>query len=135
MKVRTIRYMIKEGIVNTYKNKLMSLASISIVLASLLVFGMFFMLIENLRHNAKVMNEQQEMKVFCNYELEEEKVKEIEKAINSHENVKEYEMITAREAFEIYKAELGENAQLVANPGCYPTCSITFELTLVIFPT
>lgn len=106
MKVRTFRYMFKEGIVNTYKNKLMSLASITAVIASLVIFGLFFLLLENIRHNANILNEQQEMKVFCDYELEEEKIKEIEKKIKQNENIKDYRLITAREAFEEYKIEL-----------------------------
>ena len=48
MKIRTIRYMVAEGFSNTYKNLLMSLASISMVIASLLIFGIFLAITINL---------------------------------------------------------------------------------------
>lgn len=41
MKTRTVRYVLKEGFINTYRNKLMTLASVSTVAASLLIFGIF----------------------------------------------------------------------------------------------
>lgn len=51
MKIRTMKYIVKEGFANTYKNLLMSLASVSMVIASLLIFGIFLMLIINFSYN------------------------------------------------------------------------------------
>lgn len=130
MKIRTFRYMFKEGLINTYKNKLMSLASITAVIASLVIFGLFFLLLENIRYNANILNEQQEMKVFCDYELEEEKIKEIEKALKQIENIKDYRLITAREAFEEYKIELGENADILEGFDENTLLSASFIVTL-----
>ena len=81
MKVSTIRYILKEGIQNTYRNKLMSIASIGIVTAALMVFGIFWLIILNFNYNLSVFKQQPEMVIYCNPELEEAKVKQIENAI------------------------------------------------------
>lgn len=49
MNLRNAEYLIKEGIINVYRNKLMSLASISIVTASMIVFGIFFYCIQQFK--------------------------------------------------------------------------------------
>lgn len=113
MKIRTARYVIKEGILNSYKNKLMSLASISIVVASLILYGIFLLFIINLKHNAKILNEQPQMQVFCEYELDETQVNQVEKSIKENENVQECKTITAKEALEKFKMDMGEDAEVL----------------------
>jgi len=113
MKIRTARYIIKEGIKNTYKNKLMSLASISIVTASLVLFGIFWLMVTNLNHNAETLKEQPEMRVFCEYELEDSVISTIEQAIKGVENVESLTLVTPKEAFAKFKETLGENADVL----------------------
>jgi len=51
MKLRTTKYIIKEGFVNTYRNVLMSLASMGVVSASLIILGFFLVMTANIEHN------------------------------------------------------------------------------------
>ena len=53
MKIRTIKYIVKEGGVNAYRNKIMSLASIGIVIATLLIAGIFFMIAQVFTYSAE----------------------------------------------------------------------------------
>ena len=55
MKFRTIKYMIREGFSNTYKNLLMTLASLTMVVSSLLIFGLFLLVTLILTFNLKQM--------------------------------------------------------------------------------
>jgi cell division transport system permease protein len=113
MKVRTIRYIIKDGILNTYKNKLMSLASISISAAAIIIFGIFILFLINLRHNTEILKQQPELEVFCEYELSDAQVKQVELEIQKIEGIKEYSIVTKSQAFEKFKEKLGDDSDIL----------------------
>jgi len=109
MKIRTVRYIIKEGFINSYRNKLMSLASISVVIASLIVFGMFFLITANLNYNMSIFKDKPEIKVFCDYKLDDAQVKNVEDAIKKNEKIQDYNTVSKKEAFEEAKTMLGND--------------------------
>ncbi|MCL6505632.1 MAG: permease-like cell division protein FtsX [Bryobacteraceae bacterium] len=113
MKIRTVKYIIKEGIFNSYRNKLMSLASISIVAASLIIFGIFLLITFNLSYNIKVLNQQPEMEVFCDPDLNDADITRIEETLRQNEMVSECTKITKQEAFNKVKKILGDNSKLL----------------------
>ena len=94
MKIRTIRYIIKDGIANITKNKLMSLAAISIVVASLTIFGIFYMLIMNFKYNVMNLKEQPEIQVFCQVDLDDVGIKIIENALTNNERIKQITIVS-----------------------------------------
>ncbi len=113
MRIRTARYIFKEGVVNTYRNILMSLASIMIVIATLIVFGFFLLIALNLEMNISVLKDQPQLEVFCNVELDDNQVKLVEEAVKNNSKVAKYEMVTKEEAFEKLKTRFGENSILL----------------------
>ncbi|RCX18328.1 cell division protein FtsX [Anaerobacterium chartisolvens] len=113
MKIRTTKYIIKEGFINAYKNKLMSLASLSIITASLIIFGVFFLAAVNLRHNIRTLEEQPEIQVFCYLELDETQINIIEEDIKGNPYVREYKAVSKREAFEKVKTEMFDGKESV----------------------
>lgn len=106
MKIRTTKYIIKEGMLNTYRNKLMSLASLSIVTASLIIFGMFYIVTANLDNNVKELKEQPEIQIFCFPELDETQLGVIEQDIKSNSKVQGYEVVSKEAAFAKVKKEM-----------------------------
>ena len=113
MNIRTVRYLVKEGIINTYKNKIMSLASIGIVFASLFVFGLFWILLINLSYNTEVVRSQPEMQVFCEYELDDAQIDQVRQQILNNPNIESCKLVTPKEAFDKYKKDLGEDADIL----------------------
>lgn len=113
MNIRTVRYLVKEGIINTYKNKIMSLASIGIVFASLFVFGLFWILLINLSYNTEVVRSQPEMQVFCEYELDDAQIEQVRQDILNNPNLESCKLVTPKEAFDKYKQDLGEDADIL----------------------
>lgn len=113
MKVRTLRYIVREGVLNTYKNKLMSLAAISIVVASLIIFGVFLLLALNIEYNTEILRQKSELKVFCHYGLDETQVGHVEEAIKNNDKIKSYEIVRKKQAFERMKEELEEHANVL----------------------
>ena len=98
MKIRTAKYIVKEGVVNTYRNKLMSLASFIIITATLMVLGFFYMAIINVTHNMKGLQDQPEIQVFCLPQLDDTQVQQVEDAIKKDTRIKSYTVVTKKEA-------------------------------------
>ncbi|MCX8131296.1 MAG: permease-like cell division protein FtsX [Clostridia bacterium] len=106
MKIRTTKYIIKEGMLNAYRNKLMSLASLSIVTASLVIFGVFFLFSINLNHNIAGLKEQPEIEVFCLPELDDTQTKQIEDDIKNNADIQSYTAVTKKENFDKMKKSM-----------------------------
>ena len=53
MRISTFFYTIKQGIVNIWKNKLFSLASIATMTACIFLFGLFYMIVVNFQSMAE----------------------------------------------------------------------------------
>ncbi|NLX76264.1 MAG: ABC transporter permease [Clostridiaceae bacterium] len=99
MKIRTIKYIVKEGFANTYKNILMSLASVSMVIASLLIFGIFLMLIINFSYNMNRLKAQVEIVVFLENNASQFETDDVEMKIKNDERVLTYVKITKEQAY------------------------------------
>ena len=108
MKIRSIKYILKEGFSNAYRNKLMSLASISIITAALILFGIFYLILVNLNHNLDILAKQPQMEAFCLPELTDEQVDAVEYEIKNNPEIETYKKVTKKEAFEKLKKYLNE---------------------------
>jgi len=117
MRIRTVKYIIKDGFVNSYRNKLMSLASVMIVTASLIVFGVFLLISIVLETNVALWKEQPQIEVFCYTELDDTQVKQVEDSIKNNEMVLEYEKVSKEENFRKAKEQLGKGSDLLDGYG------------------
>lgn len=129
MKIRTFKYIVKEGFVNSYRNKLMSLASVCIIAATLFIFGILYLFMISINQNASSLNSKLEILVYCNYQLEDSQVDVIENVIKSDANVQSYTKITKDVALNNYKATLGKDGSLLdgMDPSFLP---VTFKVKL-----
>ncbi|NLO38379.1 MAG: ABC transporter permease [Ruminiclostridium sp.] len=112
MKIRTIKYMLKEGFTNTYKNFLMSLASVSMVIASLLIFGIFLMITINLTYNLTQIEKQQEIVVYLDRDIAQMQADNIELQLKDDPRVLTYVRISKEQAF-ADMAEMLEDSSLL----------------------
>ena len=117
MRIRTVRHIIKDGFVNSYRNKLMSLASVIIVVASLIVFGFFLLISFNLELNVTMWKEQPQMEIFCYTELDDIQVQRVEDSLKSNEMISKYERVSKEQNFEKAKAGLGKGSDLLDGYG------------------
>lgn len=113
MKLRTTKYVVKEGFVNAYRNALMSLASVGVVTVSLFVFGFFYVITANLNYNTSALKDQPEMQLFCIPELDESQVGQIEELIKADIRIKSYQKVTKEEAFVKASEMLGNKSSLL----------------------
>lgn len=106
MKIRSLKYILKQSFVNIYRNKLMSLASISIISAALILFGIFYLILVNLNYNLQVLSEQPQMQVFCLPELTDEQVEAVKTAISGNQYIESFKEVSKDEAFQQLKKYL-----------------------------
>lgn len=106
MKIRTFFYTIKQGVVNLYRNKWYSLASIATIAACLFMFGIFYAIVANFQHMVKVMQEDVSITVFFDEGIEQTRVEEIGKLIAARtEEVARMRFVSAEEAWAWYQQE------------------------------
>lgn len=112
MKLRTVRHIIAEGVSGIKRNRLMTLASIGIVAASMLIFGIFFLLTVNFNSNARSIATQAQMEAFLFTNLSDEQVQQAEQQIAGMPDI-QYRHVTREEAMERAKELLGDKKNLL----------------------
>lgn len=117
MKIRTVRHIIKEGAINSYRNKLMSLASVMIVTATLVVFGFFLLTADNLEDNIKMWKESPQLEAFCYDELDDVQIQKVEDSIKNNDKIASYHKVTKEEAFQKARERLGKGTELLDGYG------------------
>lgn len=113
MKRTNIGYFIGEGISNVWKNRLMSIASIGVLVACLLVMGMFIVISANISAGLEKLEEENEIVAFIDDSYDEQMVKELGNQISSNENVRDIIFVSRDEAFEDYKQSVTYDASLL----------------------
>ncbi len=111
MRISTFFYTIKQGIVNIFRNKWFSLASIATIGACLFLFGLFYAVLINVQSIVKTAQEGVSVTVFFDEGIGQEKIEEIGALIDKRPEVSKKNFISADEAWESFKVDyLGEYA-------------------------
>ena len=113
MKIRTFRYILKEGAINSYRNKLMSLASIMIVVATLVVFGFILVTALNLELIINAVKEQPQLEAFCYTVLDDAQIQAVEDRIKNNDKILSYEKVTKEQALKKMEERLGKDAAVL----------------------
>ena len=112
MKYSAIGYLIGEGFRNIVKNKKSSFASIIIMFMTMLIFGIFFVLGENINSFMNQIQAEQGIRVFL-YDVTTDKLKTIEEEIKSIDGVANTTFISKSEALDKMKKSYKEKAFLL----------------------
>lgn len=111
MRISTFFYTIKQGLINIFRNKWFSLASIATIGACLFLFGLFYSILMNVQHIVKNAQEGVSVTVFFDEGISQERMEEIGDLIDKRPEVSKKNFISADEAWEDFKKEyLGEYA-------------------------
>ena len=114
MKYNIFGYLIGEGFRNVKKNKKSTFACLGIMCATMLIFGIFYMIGENIDHALEGLEESQGMEAFIEFEIEDEQtVQEIGNQIRSIEGVNQIEYVSKDDALNRMKARFKENQDLL----------------------
>ncbi|MBR5798589.1 MAG: permease-like cell division protein FtsX [Lachnospiraceae bacterium] len=111
MRISTFFYTIKQGIVNIFRNKWFSLASIATIGACLFLFGLFYAILMNVHSIVKTAQEGVSVTVLFDEGISQERIEEIGVLIDKRPEVSKKNFISAEEAWESFKVDyLGEYA-------------------------
>lgn len=117
MRISTFFYTLKQGIRNIFRNGWYSLASVATISACLLLFGAFFAIVVNVVHIVRTAEEGVAVTVFFDEGLSDDKIAQIGDMITKRSEVREVNFVSADEAWETFKQDLGEYAEgIIDNP-------------------
>lgn len=108
-----IGYLLGEGFRNVFHNKKSSGASLAIMCATMLIFGIFFMIIENINSAVKKIELQQGMQVFIQKDATDEQISQIGEQIKAINGVNTIKFISKEDALNYNREKLGNPALFV----------------------
>lgn len=113
MKHSIIGYLLGEGFRNVFHNKKSSGASLATMCATMLIFGIFFMIIENINSAVKTIELQQGMQVFIQKDATDEQISQIGEQIKAINGVNTIKFISKEDALNYNREKLGNPALFV----------------------
>ena len=113
MKFNIVGYLLGEGIRNTFKNKKSTLSAMLVMVISMLIFGLFFILGENVNHIMKTVADTQAIQVFIKLGATDKEVKDVGEKLAQIEGIEKVDFMSKEELLEEYMKSLGEQAYVV----------------------
>ena len=113
MKHNVLGYLIGEGFRNVFHNKKSSGASLAIMCATMLIFGVFFVIIENINNMVVKLEEQQGMQVFIQKDATEEQIEIIGDQIKEIKEVNTVTYVSKEDALKIVRDKLKDKQKLI----------------------
>ena len=113
MKGSSLGYLFKTGFKNVYMNRLMSLASIGVLVACLMLIGGAVLLSLNMQVIVGAVEDENEMVAFLDMDLSDSQVKQIGQEIADIPEVEESYFYSSEEAWETEKEKWGPASAMV----------------------
>lgn len=108
MRFNVLNYLIGEGIRNLFKNKKSTMSSLMIMCATMLIFGLFFVIGENLNAFVENVADAQEIRVIIDNDATDSEIEEVGNEILGIDGVKSAEFVSKDEALDYMKDMLGD---------------------------
>lgn len=114
-KSRNVRYLTSEGIKNIGINRLMSVASIAVLMSCLVMIGAAVLIYLNVDTLLQNIEDQNIIMVFVDVGADEDTVKNVESQIEKMDNIQSCEFVSKAEAYNKVLESLGKNASLLSD--------------------
>lgn len=113
MKYNVIGYLISEGFKNVVKNKKSTFSCLGVMCATMLMFGIFFAIAQNINHIVATVEEAQGMQAFVKQDATEEEILQVENQIKNIKvddklAVNKIERVSKQQAFDTMRERLKE---------------------------
>jgi len=113
MRTSSLVYLIKEGARNVYHNRLMSFASIGVLVACLLLIGSAVLLSVNINSIIGFVENQNEVVVFIKDDATQSDADDIQKKLESIKNITSIKYISKEDGLKKYREMFGETSYLL----------------------
>ncbi len=108
MKYNILGYLIGEGLSNVFKNKKSTGASLIIMCATMIIFGVFLILGENINHFVDQIKLEQGFQVFINVDATQEEIDQVGTQIRALDGINTIEFISKEDALNSMKERLND---------------------------
>ena len=111
MTASSFRYLFKEGFRNTWTNRMMSIASICVLMSCLVLMGCATMIFLNIDSLLGRIEDENVVMVFVQDDTTEQELDAMEKSLKKTNNIKEVEFVSKEEAYAEQLATMDEAAR------------------------
>lgn len=111
MRISTFGYCMEQGIINIFKNRLMSLAAIGTISACMIVIGIFYTIVSNVDYMMNSMQKNVGVAVFFNEDTSEQQILDVKTQIEGRNEVYIVNYISADEAWDSFKESYFKNRE------------------------
>ena len=112
MRYNVLTYLIGEGFSNVFKNKKQAMTSIGMMCVTMLIFGVFFVIGENLNHFVDQVQAEQGMQVFMKLDATDEQIT-LKQELHSIDGINTVDTISQAQALQQVKERFGDKAYLL----------------------
>lgn len=113
MKYNIFGYLIGEGFGNVFKNKKSTGASLMIMCATMIIFGIFLMLSQNINHFVDDIKSEQGFQVFLYNDATDEEIQEVGNKIRALDGVSTIDFKDKEYAMNFMKEKWGDKADML----------------------
>lgn len=117
MKYNIFGYLIGEGFSNVFKNKKSTGASLMIMCATMIIFGIFLILGENINHFVDQIKSEQGFQVFLKTDATDDEIQKVGEEIRAINGVSTTEYKDKTYALNTMKEKLGDKSELIEGYG------------------
>ena len=110
MRYSVFSYLIKEGFKSTFKQKKMTSASIIIMCATMFIFGLFFVIGENVNSVITQIESQQGIQIFIKEDATDEDIETLGNQIRAINGVNRVTFVSKEDALNSMKTTLGDES-------------------------
>ncbi len=105
MRRYSVMYFISQSVKGLWRNSVMTLASIIVLMSCLVVMGSFSLIVMNLNTNLDALGDMNEIVAFIDLEKTEEEITAIREKIAKYDNIKDIEYVSKEDALAEEKAK------------------------------
>ena len=113
MKYNILGYLVGEGFSNVFKNKKSTIASLVIMCATMIIFGIILIWGENINHFVEETETAQGIQVFIKNEATQEQIEDLEQKIRKIDGVSKTEFVSKEAALNQMKERFGDKKDLL----------------------
>ena len=113
MRYNVLTYLIGEGFSNVFKSKKQAMTSLGMMCITMLIFGIFFVIGQNLNHFVEQVESKQGLQVFVKEEATQIQIQEIKTKLQAIEGINTIEYVSKEDALQVMKNKFGEKSNLL----------------------
>ncbi len=130
MKFNIISYLIGEGFKNVFKNKKSTISSLIIMCCSMLIFGIFFILGENITHVMQDIEDSRLMEIWLKSDATAEQTEEFSEKLKEIDEINSIRYVSAEENKNEIKEIWKDKPDLLEYVDTFDEMPVKYEITL-----